>query len=284
MKNARLTYEELSTVLIEIESITNSRPLTYMSEDCVEAITPFHLLHGRNIAVRRGTLMAETSTEPNTIGCRTKHVEFLINQYWKRFYNEYTLALRERMLYDKTSRGIRDLILGDIVIIIDDKKKPTLWKKGRIIEFIKGRDLIVRGVKLQSTTPTGRIIQISRPIQKVIPLEIAPVDNEISNIEDDDIVNNDETSEAHIATNDIQSDINTTNFSSNEPEIITSDVSYDFDGVINDFYGVTDDFDCVTDDLYGVTDNISNDSLTTNYVRPRRNAAVVGEIQRRFQN
>ena len=51
VKNARLSYDELITVLIETEAVINSRPLTYLSEESnTEAITPFHLLHGRNIA------------------------------------------------------------------------------------------------------------------------------------------------------------------------------------------------------------------------------------------
>ena len=69
-----------------------------------------------------------------------KHSKFLLSQFWKHFYNEYTLSLRGRMLYDNTNPGTRDLVSGDVVIIIDDKTKPTYWKKGRIIGLIKGRD------------------------------------------------------------------------------------------------------------------------------------------------
>ena len=50
VKNARLNYDEL-TVLIETEAMINSRPFIYLSEEgTTEAITSFHLLHGRNIA------------------------------------------------------------------------------------------------------------------------------------------------------------------------------------------------------------------------------------------
>ena len=46
----RLSYEELLTVLIDIESVLNSRPLTYLStEDLKEPLTPSHLLHGRRV-------------------------------------------------------------------------------------------------------------------------------------------------------------------------------------------------------------------------------------------
>ena len=46
----RLSYEELLTVLIDIESVLNSRPLTYLStEDLEEPLTPPHLLHGQRV-------------------------------------------------------------------------------------------------------------------------------------------------------------------------------------------------------------------------------------------
>ena len=47
---AKLTYEELMTVTVEVEMILNSRPLSYVSsEDVDEPLTPSHLLHGRRL-------------------------------------------------------------------------------------------------------------------------------------------------------------------------------------------------------------------------------------------
>ena len=48
---ARLSFDELSTVLTEIEStvIVNSRPLTYLYDDLEEALTPSHLIYGRKL-------------------------------------------------------------------------------------------------------------------------------------------------------------------------------------------------------------------------------------------
>ena len=48
LRNAKLSYEELVTVLNGVECMINSRPLTYLSDENVEVITPFHLY----IAVR----------------------------------------------------------------------------------------------------------------------------------------------------------------------------------------------------------------------------------------
>ena len=50
LRNARLTYEELLTVIVDIESVLNSRPLTFVhSEDMEEPLTPSHLMLGRRI-------------------------------------------------------------------------------------------------------------------------------------------------------------------------------------------------------------------------------------------
>ena len=49
LSNARLTYEELLTLLIQIEGVLNSRPLTYVSQEGDEPLTPSHLVIGRRI-------------------------------------------------------------------------------------------------------------------------------------------------------------------------------------------------------------------------------------------
>ena len=48
-RTARLMYEELLTLLIQIEGVTNSRPLTYLCEDNDQPLTPSHLVLGRRL-------------------------------------------------------------------------------------------------------------------------------------------------------------------------------------------------------------------------------------------
>lgn len=46
VRNARLTYEELLTVLIEVEGVLYSRPLSYVYDDDLEPLTPSQLVIG----------------------------------------------------------------------------------------------------------------------------------------------------------------------------------------------------------------------------------------------
>ena len=48
---AFVTFEELQTILCEIEVAVNNQPLAYVSEDDLdEALTPFHLMYGRSVS------------------------------------------------------------------------------------------------------------------------------------------------------------------------------------------------------------------------------------------
>ena len=59
--------------------------------------------------------------------------------FWKRFYNEYSVALRERMMYDKTKRSSEELPIGDVVVIKDNTTTPhSKWKHRRVTSLIKG--------------------------------------------------------------------------------------------------------------------------------------------------
>ena len=47
---AQLTYEELLTVLLKVEGVVNSRPLTYVYPEVTEEpLTPSHLVIGRRL-------------------------------------------------------------------------------------------------------------------------------------------------------------------------------------------------------------------------------------------
>ena len=70
--------------------------------------------------------------------------------------------------------------MGDVVVIHEDSKKRVLWKLGRVIELLRGKDNVVRGAKVKTDSRMmGGIIE--RPLQKLFPLEMGRGENEDEN-------------------------------------------------------------------------------------------------------
>ena len=83
---AKLTYEEVDTILIEIEAVCNSRPLGYVYDDDVyEPLTPSHLMHGRRL-MNKST--STTLYDDCAISKRYEYLRTLLKHFWKRFSAE----------------------------------------------------------------------------------------------------------------------------------------------------------------------------------------------------
>ena len=174
---AALTFEELNTVLTEIEAVVNSRPLTYVSNDLEsEPLTPSHLLHGRTIANVYSEAETVLPLNDDDLRNRLKYLQTVLNHYWNRFYHEYTVALRERMIYDQKKRSDDPITVGDVVLIKDDKKTPRAkWKKGRVEKLLPSRDGITRAVEVLVYNPNnGTTSTLKRAIERLVPLEVQP--------------------------------------------------------------------------------------------------------------
>ena len=81
--NVRLTYEEMSTVLCQIEACLNSRPLVPLSSDPSDygVLTPGHFLIG--CALNTIPEPDITDVKLNRLN-RWQHVETLCQHFWKR--------------------------------------------------------------------------------------------------------------------------------------------------------------------------------------------------------
>ena len=147
---ARLTYEEFETLLLEIEMTVNSRPLTYLYNDPIEALTPSHLSIGRRL---KNKVVSSDSEECNTttLHSRLKYLNLMLSHYWKRFHTEYLNQLREKHCYVNGKYEVNKLILGDVVLIKDDNNfVRNTWRQGVIDELIPGKDGKIRGAILRT--------------------------------------------------------------------------------------------------------------------------------------
>ncbi|GFS50998.1 putative RNA-directed DNA polymerase from transposon X-element [Trichonephila clavipes] len=160
--NAILTTEELQTVLCDCESVINSRPLTYLSEnsdDLVPLSPVMFLVENRNLDVPdidyRDTV---------NLRKRVRYQQKLLNDLRHRFRKEY-LGL---LIQNKNKKGsLSEVRLGEIVLIGDDIKKRMHWPLAKVIRLIPGKDGKIRTVELKTRTGT-----MLRPIQRVYPLEV----------------------------------------------------------------------------------------------------------------
>ena len=95
---SKLSLDELETVLIEIENVINSRPLTYLEDEPYENLTPYHLIYGPNLASKRTDKeIKEFSSDEYIKSC--KKLRANISYFGNKFKNEYLTALQERHTY-----------------------------------------------------------------------------------------------------------------------------------------------------------------------------------------
>ncbi|XP_070557391.1 uncharacterized protein [Ptychodera flava] len=125
---AFVTFDELRTLLTEIEATLNDRPLTYVStnEDDPIALTPSHLLHGRPLTTLPYiSVDDEERNDPsygnhNALNERYRHLSHLQSNFWKRWSTEYLTALRERHRLTATGIKTNYIQIGDIVLVHND--------------------------------------------------------------------------------------------------------------------------------------------------------------------
>ena len=159
-----LSFEELNTVVTQIESILNSRPLAAMSNDPndLQSITPAHFLLGR--AASDIPNMTNNMDKNISLSQRFKLLERIKRSFWKSWHRDYlvTLQVRKRWLHSgpKFSEG-------DLVLIAEDNLPPLKWQLARIEKLYCGNDEINRVAKLK--VGTGFLI---RPIVKLRKLPV----------------------------------------------------------------------------------------------------------------
>ena len=138
-----MTFEELQTILCEIEAAINNRPLAYLSEDDLdEALTPFHLMNGRSIGKRAQSVDLVFPSNIDQCKRRLIHVRKVLRDFWMRFRCTYLNELRQMNIYRKSKgKNVRSIAVGDVALIRDDEPVPrTQWRMGRILRLVKGPD------------------------------------------------------------------------------------------------------------------------------------------------
>ncbi|XP_037930950.1 uncharacterized protein LOC119665776 [Teleopsis dalmanni] len=158
LANTRLTFEELGTVLIEIEAILNSRPISPLSCDPsdYDALTPAHFLIGGPLKT-----LPESTSQYDKLPLADKwvRVKAVKHHFWRRWARDYLNELQTRTKWTKEQSNVSN---GTLVIIHEDNMPPQRWLMGRIIHCVNGPDKHIRVVHLQTSKGV-----IRRPIHKL---------------------------------------------------------------------------------------------------------------------
>ncbi|XP_055633074.1 uncharacterized protein LOC129773488 [Toxorhynchites rutilus septentrionalis] len=154
-----LTAEAMQTVLTQVESCLNSRPLTALSEDPndLAVLTPGHFLVGSALQSIPEPDLAEVPVNRLSLW---QAMQRKLQLFWKLWSTDYLQQLQQR-----TKHIIRqpNVLAGQLVLLKDDNLPPLKWIVGRIISTHPGTDGIVRVVKVK--TSSGAVFD--RPVVKV---------------------------------------------------------------------------------------------------------------------
>ena len=160
--NVKLTYEEFSTVLIQIEACLNSRPLVPLNsadDDGIQSLTPGHFLIGQPLMALPDPSFSYYSV---SLLRRWHLCQNLVRHFWQRWSGEYLTALNR---YNKWHFPSRNVTLGDIVVLREDGTIPTNWPLARVIQTHPGKDSLVRVVTVKTANGIYK-----RPVSKIAVL------------------------------------------------------------------------------------------------------------------
>uniref|UniRef100_A0A0A9W2L7 Pro-Pol polyprotein n=1 Tax=Lygus hesperus TaxID=30085 RepID=A0A0A9W2L7_LYGHE len=157
-----LNFEELYTIICDCESLINSRPITYVSEDPTDPlpISPQMFLH----EIMEIGVPDCDQLNSKSLNRRIKYRQAKAEELRQRFRSEYLGGLTFASKDSTNTRGPR---IGEVVVLGNDSAKRLDWPLAVVEGLTYGRDGRVRLVDVR--TAEGKL---SRPIQRIYPLEI----------------------------------------------------------------------------------------------------------------
>ena len=103
-------------------------------------ITPCNLIYGHHINEKCYKYDARNEITSDQIQEDFSSKITKVKSYFmKRFGDEYITAIQEREYYNhKKFKNSKELVIGDVVLVKEDNLLRMSWRKGRIINVIRG--------------------------------------------------------------------------------------------------------------------------------------------------
>ncbi|XP_054715303.1 uncharacterized protein LOC129224780 [Uloborus diversus] len=164
-KSSVLTFEELNTLIVQIEAILNSRPICPLSSDPtdLQPLTPGHFLVGAPLL---SIPENDTALDSLSLPSRWVMIQKLRKDFWNRWSKEYLNSLQTR---GKWRQATANLKVGQLALLKDNcSTTPLNWTLCRIEKVYLGEDGKARVADVR--TPAGTY---TRSITRLSPLPFA---------------------------------------------------------------------------------------------------------------
>ncbi|VDO95265.1 unnamed protein product [Heligmosomoides polygyrus] len=178
--------EELGTLIVEIESMLNTRPLLYVEseEGSERVLRPIDLLQNEFEVLppmQTGDDLVEDQdylTPAERLASQTKLQVVqaidsscrITEQFWQQWQSQYLTSLREKHQKEVGHRRGSRIApkVGQVVLICVALQPRYMWKMGRIDELVANKEGVVREASVM--LPSRR--KIRRPLKLLVPLEL----------------------------------------------------------------------------------------------------------------
>ena len=175
----KLDFFQFSSLLVDIQNIVNSRPLTYddNSIDNLTVISPNHFLKLSNYKNINFSSLDQSDLEfpsRNELVKTLTHRDELFSNLRSMWYESYLLSLREQSKDMYQADWVDRIKVGDIVLIHSDVRPRPEWPLGRVTRLLTGADGRTRSVKLVR----GGSVEEVHSVQLLYPLELSLLTDE----------------------------------------------------------------------------------------------------------
>ena len=144
----KLTFEECTTIITQIEACLNSQPLVPLpsDDDGIEALTLGHFVIGRLI---------EALSDPSfpyqllSLPSYWHLCQALTHHFWRGWSLEYINSLKH--YYTTWHPASMNLAVDDIVLLREDNTIPMKWPLAKVVEVYEGKDGLVRFISVTSS-------------------------------------------------------------------------------------------------------------------------------------